>query len=183
MRQLDVIAFTLLLALAGEIRPSSQGISRDEALRSVFPGAAIRTEQLFLTSDQQKRAADQAGAEIPSALVARYLATKGGQIVGRAYVDTHTVRTKKETLLISLDAAGRVLRVDVTAFQEPGEYRAPNAWLRQYNGRRLDDDLGVHRAIRPIAGATLTARATNTAVRRILAIDQVLQSIDTRNQQ
>jgi len=34
----------------------------------------------------------------------------------------------------------------------------------------------LHRAIRPIAGATLTTIATNAAVRRIMAIDQVLEA-------
>ena len=95
--------------------------------------------------------------------------------MGRAYVDTSTVRTKKETLLISLDAGGRVRRVDVTAFLEPAEFQAPDAWLRQYRGRTSIDELALNRAIRPIAGATLTARAVNAAVRRVPAIDQILQ--------
>lgn len=150
------------------------GITREEALAAVYPGAAVRAEQVFLTSEQQKAAADRAGVDVPSALVARYIASHDGHVVGRAYVDTHVVRTKKETLLVSLDAEGRVKRVDVTTFLEPGEYRAPEPWLRQYQSRRLDDDLGVNRAIRPIAGATLTARAVNVAVRRVLAIDNVL---------
>jgi hypothetical protein len=150
-------------------------ITRAEALALAFPGATIRAEQLFMTPEQQKRAAAAGGVEVSSALVARYVATKDGQALGRAYVDTSTVRTKKETLLISLDAAGRVKRIDVTAFLEPAEYQAPDAWLRQYRDRALSDELGVNRAIRPIAGATLTARAVNAAVRRVLAIDQVLQ--------
>ena len=109
-----------------------------------------------------------------SALVVRYVAAKGSAPVGRAYVDTATVRTKNETLLVSLDPAGRVRRIDVTAFLEPAEYLPPEPWLRQYADRPLSDDLALNRAIRPIAGATLTARAVNAAVRRILAIDAVL---------
>jgi hypothetical protein len=35
--------------------------------------------------------------------------------------------------------------------------------------------LNLQRAIRPVTGATLTASAANRAVRRVLAIDQVLQ--------
>jgi hypothetical protein len=66
--------------------------------------------------------------------------------------------------------------VDVTAFLEPREYEAPEAWLRQYRDRALNRDLEVNRGIRPIAGATLTARAVNEAVRRIVAIDHVLQA-------
>jgi Na+-translocating ferredoxin:NAD+ oxidoreductase RnfG subunit len=151
-------------------------ITRDEALAEVYPGAALKAEQLFLTAAQQQAVRARAGGETSTALVARYVATRDGQVVGYAYVDTHTVRTKKESLLISLDADGDVIRVDVTAFHEPREYLAPQPWLRQYAERSLSDDLAVNRAIRPIAGATLTARATNAAVRRALAIDAVLRA-------
>ena len=149
-------------------------ITRDDALAAVYPGATVRTEQVFLTPPQQKQAGMNADAAMTTALVARYIATKDGKVVGRAYIDTHIVRTKRESLLISLDAQRRVMRVDVTAFLEPSEFRAPAPWLRQYGGRALDGDLSVNRAIRPIAGATLTARAVNDAVRRVLAIDEVL---------
>jgi len=149
-------------------------ITREEALASAYPGATIRAEQIFLTPVQQRDVATRAGGEQPSAFIARYIATQDGQVIGRAYVDTHTVRTKKETLLISLDADGRVKRIDVTAFLEPAEFKASDRWLRQYGNRKLDDELSLNRAIRPIAGATLTARATNAAVRRVLAIDAVL---------
>jgi hypothetical protein len=158
------------------ISVAAQGLSREEALAHVYPGAEIRAEQVFLTPAQVAQVARRAGTDPASALVARYHATRAGQAVGRAYVDTHTVRTKRESLLISLDAGGRVMRVDVTAFLEPSEFRAPGAWLGQYKGRALDDDLAVNRAIRPIAGATLTARAANSAVRRVLAIDELLQA-------
>jgi hypothetical protein len=149
-------------------------ITREEALASVFPGAAIQAERVFLTSGQMEAAAARSGVAVESALVARYVARQHGQVVGRAYVDTHVVRTKKESLLISLSADGAVLRVDVTAFLEPPEYEAPRPWLDQYRNRTLTGELHLQRAIRPVAGATLTARATNEAVRRVLAIDRVL---------
>jgi hypothetical protein len=165
-----VVAVALFEAVS-----AAQGISREEALAAVYPGAAIKAEQVFLTVAQQKEALTRGGVDVPSALVARYVATRDGRVVGRAYVDTHVVRTKRESLLVALDAEGRVMRVDVTAFLEPAEYRASDAWLRQYRDHGLDDDLGINRAIRPIAGATLTARAANAAVRRVLAIDDVLE--------
>ena len=60
--------------------------------------------------------------------------------------------------------------------EPPREYQASERWLRQYEAKPLDDDLALQRAIRPIAGATLTAGAANTAVRRVLAIDHVLET-------
>ncbi|MDH3816392.1 MAG: hypothetical protein OEV48_17995 [Acidobacteriota bacterium] len=37
----------------------------------------------------------------------------------------------------------------------------------------MDDELALKRDIRPVTGATLTARATTEAVRRVLAIHAV----------
>jgi electron transport complex protein RnfG len=154
--------------------------SREEALAEVFPGARFESERVFLTSQQQERAQGIANVDVPSRLIARYVAWRNGTIVGRAYVDTHVVRTKNQSLLVCLEPDGRVLRVEVTAFLEPPEYLASELWYAQYEGHRLDDDLNLDRAIRPIAGATLTGRATATAVRRVLGIDAVLEGARSR---
>jgi hypothetical protein len=121
-------------------------------------------------------AAALAKIEIPSALLARYLLHVDGQSVGRAYVDTHVIRTKNESLLICLDSGGRLKRIEVTAFQEPPEYQAPDGWFEQFSGRQLDEDLRLQRSIRPLTGATLTAKSVTAAVRRVLAIDKVLEN-------
>jgi hypothetical protein len=170
-----VVSALLGVALAAASLHAGPLLTREEALALAYPGATFTAERIFLAADQQKRAADSAGVPIATALVARYVATKDGAVLGRAYADTHTVRNKKETLLISLDAAGKVKRVDATAFLEPPEYQAPQPFLNQYTGRALDDELRLHRAIRPVAGATLTANAVTDAVRRVLAIDAVLR--------
>ena len=165
-----------LLTGGSTVLAQSGLITREEALASAFPGAEISGKRVFLTRDQQVAAADIARVEVESRLVARYVAVNEGRVVGRAYVDTHVVRTKRESLLISLEADGSLRRIDVTAFQEPPEFMASERWLAQYHGRPLDEDLALRRAIRPVAGATLTAIATNAAVRRIMAIDHVLES-------
>ncbi len=163
--------------LAGEPAATQSGlVQREEALAAVFPGAAIDAERVYLTSAQADRIAELSRDDVHTRIYARYVARRGGVVVGRAYVDTHVVRTKRESLLISLDASGRVRRIDVTAFLEPPEYLAPERWIQQYHEQRLNDDLAIMRAIRPIAGATLTTRAVNAAVRRVLALDQVLEA-------
>jgi electron transport complex protein RnfG len=167
-------ALAALIVIGADANAFAQ-ITREEALADIYPGATLRAERVFLTPAQLQEVHSRSGAEAASALVARYIATQNGRIVGRAYVDTHIVRTKKESLLISLDEIGRVKRVDVTAFLEPAEYQASEPWLRQYRDKTLSDDIAVNRAIRPIAGATLTARATNAAVRRVLATDEILR--------
>jgi electron transport complex protein RnfG len=175
-RRPAVSVLALWFVLVGAAANGQTGISRAEALAEVFPGAAIDADRVYLTREQAEAVAARSGQEVPGRIYARYVARRGGAVVGRAYVDTHVVRTKRESLLISLDPDGRVRRIDVTAFLEPREYLAPEPWLRQYDGRPLDDDLAIQRAIRPIAGATLTNRAVNGAVRRVLALDRVLQA-------
>lgn len=150
-------------------------VSVEEALALAFPGATTQRETLFLTDDQVRDASELSGAELESALVTRYAATDaGGAVVGHAYLDTHLVRTLPETLMIVVSPDGTVGRVEVVVFREPVEYMPREGWYRQYDGEELDDELSLKRDIRPITGATLTARATTEAVRRVLAIHQVV---------
>ena len=67
-----------------------------------------------------------------------------------------------------------MLRVEVVAFREPTEYMAKPAWITQFQGKALDQDLKLNRSIRPLSGATLTAHALTDAARRCLALHQVL---------
>ena len=150
-------------------------ISREQALAAMFPDSQIHSRTIFLTKAQVEKVQNLSGGEIISALIARYEIFKDENLVARAYVDTHSVRAKKESLLIVLNLEGEVLRIEVTASEEPPEYRATPEWYQQYHGKSLDDDLHVDRAIRPLAGATLTGMAANQAVRRIMAIDKALE--------
>lgn len=168
-------ALAVWLVLAGAVSGQPGVVSRQEALNAVFAGAAVRGDRVYLTAEQAERIAELAGEDVRTRIYARYVARRDGVVVGRAYVDTHVVRTKRESLLVSVHPDGRLRRIDVTAFLEPPEYVAPERWMRQYHGRPLGDDLALHRAIRPIAGGTLTTHAVNSAVRRILALDRVLE--------
>lgn len=176
MRRRRAGGLTAALLVAAGAWAAAQGgrITREEALAAVYPGATVAAERVFLTRAQRTAIRELAGVDVESRLVARYVATQDGAVVGRAYVDTHVVRTKRESLLIALHADGTVKRIDVTAFLEPIEYLPSERWLAQYDDRPLNDDLAMRRAIRAIAGATLTGLATNGAVRRVLATDQVL---------
>lgn len=165
----------VLCLLAGSVLKAQFGlVTREEALASVFPEATVTSERVFLTDVQVERVAELSRDDVDAKLYARYIARRNGAVIGRSYIDTHQVRTKKQSLLVSLDSNGRVLRIDVTAFLEPPEYIAKPSWMRQFKNKPLDRDLAIQRSIRPIAGATLTAQAVNAAVRRVMALDQVL---------
>lgn len=169
---------TTLALIAAAAAPSVGAtvlVSVEEALELAFPESTVVRETLFLTDDQLRDASDQGGEAIAGALVTRYVASgSDGSVVGYAYLDTHRVRTLPETLMIAVGADGTVLRVEVVVFREPVEYMPREGWYRQYDGESLDADLALDRDIRPVTGATLTARATTAAVRRALAIHEVV---------
>jgi Na+-translocating ferredoxin:NAD+ oxidoreductase RnfG subunit len=146
----------------------------DEALRLAFPGSGIARRTAYLTPEQVQRAAELSGEEVASALVTYYEARQGGQLAGSAYFDTHRVRTLPETLMVVVDPQGKVRRVEVISFREPEEYMPRGAWYGQFQGHKLDRELEVKRGIHPVTGATLTVRATTAAVRRVLALHQVI---------
>jgi hypothetical protein len=160
---------------------SAGGQTIEALLEAIYPGAVLQPAQpLTLTPSQRKQALERADADIPSILVTRYVASREGAVIGRAYLDTHTVRSDTATVLVALDGNGQVLRVEVTAFAEPGEQRPSAEWLQQFRGTTLTDDLAVSRAIKPIPTAPFTTRAVTNAVRRLLAIDAVLQPASAR---
>ncbi len=170
-RSVILLALLLLFAGAGDAKVF---LTVDEAVRLAFPGCEVAKRNAFLTPEQVRRARELSQGEVPSALVTYYAATRSSQPVGTAYFDTHQVRTLPETLMIVVDPEGRVGRIEVISFREPEEYMPRGAWYEQFRGKALGPDLQLKRDIRPVTGATLTARATTDAVRRVLALHRVL---------
>ncbi len=169
--------FVLLAVTAALAAPPAHALillSMDEALALVFPGAVIERGTVYLGSGQLARAEELAGEKPRAAVVHPYQARRDGLPVGTAYFDSHIVRTLSETVMVAVDTEGRVLRVEVLSFDEPPEYLPREPWYRQFEGRPLDADLELRRAIRPVSGATITARATTDAVRRVLALHRTL---------
>lgn len=173
-RSTRVGSLVLALAALAAGAPAKVFLSTEEALRLAFPGCAVERKTAFLTAEQVKEAHELSGAEIPSSLVVFYEATCGGAAAGTAYFDAHTVRTLPETLLVVVDPQARVARVEVLSFEEPEDYLPRGPWYAQFVGRRLDGELDLDRAIHRVSGASLTARSTTQAVRRVLALHRML---------
>jgi FMN-binding domain len=146
----------------------------EEALVLAFPGCSVEPRTVYLTAAQLDRARELAGVEIPGAMVRPYVALCDGATAGAAYFDSHRVRTLPETLMIVVAADGTLQRVEILAFREPEDYIPRDTWYGQFAGERLDQELSLKRGIRGVTGATLTARATTDAVRRVLALHRVI---------
>jgi len=173
-----VAALTLLLVLhmsAPTGLLAKVFYAKEEAIRAAFPEAdAIDKQTFFLTDDQKRQVETLARARLDSKLVTLYMGKRGQKLLGYAMIDVHTVRTLPEAVMVVLSPEGRVNSTLILAFYEPLEYLPNERWLKQFDQRSLTPDLRVGGGIAGITGATLTTRGVTDAVRRALALYQVL---------
>ena len=168
-------ALALCAAVAAAPAEAKVFYSQQEALALAFPDAERVETRAELLDDAQARAVERlARAELPSRLVRLHTGYRGGLVLGHAIIEQHTVRTQPEAFLVVIAPDGRLRSIRVLAFYEPAEYLPSERWLRQFEGRALDDRLRLEGEIHGIAGATLTARAVTGGIRRALAVYQVL---------
>ena len=171
----------LFAALAGAPLPGrAQLLTQDEALELAFPGATLERLTAYLGEPELDRARALAGSdvEVEQTVLTYYVARRGADALGVAYFDAHRVRTEQEVLMVVVSPDGRARRVETVSFREPPEYRAPERWMRLFDGRGLAPELAVRRDIPNITGATLTSGAVTRAVRRVLALHQVLDPLE-----
>lgn len=170
-----------LVWLAGVVSTPTEARAKvfltvEDALELAFPDCLHKKKTVFLTEEQRAAVDELAGTPLDSAVVSPYTISCGEGVGddGYAYLDTHRVRTLPETILVALDSEGRVRRIEILSFREPEDYIPHEVWYGQFDARGLDERLQLKRDIRGVTGATLTARATTDAVRRVLALHETL---------
>ena len=173
---MKLFKFMLLLGLLTAANSSFSTVfySKSEAMELAF-GKGTPVEQLALFPDEQQTAAIQQLAKIKleSGLFTFYVGKNQDKITGYAAIETNTVRTKPETLMIVLTPEGELSKVYTLAFHEPPEYMPPERWFEQLYKRPLAD-MDFNKGVDGIAGATLSTRATIDSIRKVMAIYQVL---------
>lgn len=166
--------FLLLLATTADARVF---LTQEQALATAFPTSVKVTRQkFFLTPEQLAAARAESGVDFDDKLIIRYAGSDGRA----AYFDTHRVRTEPETVMVVVNADGSVDRVEILSFNEPTDYFPKRRWLDQLLHRKLDSELALNRAVRPITGASLTGRALVNATRKVLALHHVLAGVTPR---
>jgi Na+-translocating ferredoxin:NAD+ oxidoreductase RnfG subunit len=149
--------------------------SRSEALELAFPEADRIDSRTHILKDEQVTKIQQASrGEVESKLVKVYTGMKGDEVLGYAFIDTHTVRTMPEAFMVVLSPDGVVRSLRVLAFYEPREYQPNDRWYAQFEQKTAGQNLRVGGDIHGIVGATLSARATTRGVRRALACYEIL---------
>jgi len=173
LRKFILIGFGLMLAALTVTSIARVYYSKQEAMELAFgAGAKVEMLPLFLTERQRQAIERLARVELDSSLYTFYVGRRDGRKVGYAAIETHTVRTKPETLLIVLTQDGRLRRVVVLAFHEPPEYQPPDRWFARLLGVPIEG-LRLGGEVEGITGATLSARAALDSVRKVLAVYRI----------
>ena len=132
----------------------------------------VEMMSLFPTPEEAAQIEQLAKVKLESNLFSFYVGKNQGEIIGYAAIETHNVRTKPETLLVVLNAEGKLRNVFTLAFHEPPEYQPPERWYDQLGNHTLEQ-LSFSQDIQGISGATLSTRAALNAARKVLAVFQV----------
>jgi hypothetical protein len=166
-----IVAFAGLVLLSSSAADARVLMTQQHALATAFPaGVKVTRQTVFLTLQQVAEAKRESGVDFDDQLVIRYSGSNGFV----AYFDTHRVRTLPETVMVLVTPDGKVDRIEILSFDEPTDYFPKRRWIDQLLGRKLDPELSLNHAIRPISGASLTGRAIVNASRKVLALHHVI---------
>ena len=135
--------------------------------------ASVEMLSLFPTQEQISAIEKLARVKMESSLFSFYVGKKDGKVLGYAAIETRTVRTKPETLLVVLTPDGSLRDIYTLAFHEPPEYQPPKRWYEQMYGQpieQLDFNAGIH----GISGATLSTRSALSSTRKVMAVYQIM---------
>lgn len=148
--------------------------SKEEAFELAFGGGKVDIENLpvFLSDEQVNKIEALAKTRLESPLFTFHVGKKAGVVQGYAAIDSQVVRSQSETVLVVLDASGKLQRTEILAFHEPPEYKTPNRWLEKLLNHPLAE-LILNQGIDGVSGATLSGKATLNSVRKTLAVFQV----------
>ncbi|BBL76253.1 FMN-binding protein [Methylomagnum ishizawai] len=166
-------AVFLFLAIAAPTALGMVYYSKEEAFELAFgKEAEIETQPVFLSDEQAAEVEKTAQAKLEGHLFTFYVGKKGGQILGYAALESHTVRTQPEMLLVVLSPAGELVRAEILAFHEPPEYQPPARWFERLYKRPLQE-LKLNQGVDGISGATLSSRAALDSLRKVMAIHKI----------
>ncbi len=148
--------------------------SKNEAMELAFgKGTEIESLSLFPDEEQTTKIQQDAKIKLDSGLFTFYVGRSQNKILAYAAIETSTVRTKPETLMIVLTSDGALRNVYTLAFHEPAEYQPPDSWFKKLYNRPLAD-MDFNKGVDGISGATLSTRSAINSIRKVMAIYQVM---------
>jgi thiamine biosynthesis lipoprotein ApbE/Na+-translocating ferredoxin:NAD+ oxidoreductase RnfG subunit len=151
-------------------------MTREEALRSLIPQAGeIREETVKLTSMQKDQVQKLLGSRIREETYTFWIGEKDRVPVGYALILEVIGKEQPITFMVAVSPDGKIQGVEVLIYRESqGSEIRSRRFMQQFTGKTVSQTLKVDRDIDSISGATLSSRSTAYAVKKALALVEVI---------
>ena len=173
------VACALLAAFAGRAGAQEQLLTREQALREIFPeGTRTVDETRVLAAAQRDRLEHELGRRIDDdEIVVTRVFDAAGTVRGFAVVTEEIGKYRPITFMVGVTPELAVRDVAVLVYRESrgGDVKR-RRFLNQYRGKTIRDPIDVNRDIINISGATISVRSINAGVKRVLAELRELQA-------
>jgi Na+-translocating ferredoxin:NAD+ oxidoreductase RnfG subunit len=142
----------------------------DDVARRTFKTATAFADVLVTPTPQDAAALAPPGGMPHLGPLRTIEARQGEAVLGRVIVDSVLGKFEQIDYAVALDAAGKVLAIEILTYREGhgAEVRLP-AWRNQFVGKSAADPLKIGADIANISGATLSCTHITDGVHRLVA--------------
>ena len=147
-------------------------LTKAQALEKAFPKADTLWSEIWtLTPQARHRIQRQLGWRLEEKSFTIHQGLKNGQHLGYAVISEQIGLYKPITFIVKTNPKARAEAVWIMVYRESrgGEIRR-RRFLRQYQNKTAHNPIRLNRDIIGITGATLSVRALNAGVKRILTV-------------
>ncbi len=162
-----------LALLAAAVAPASAVAATyataDDVAHRTFKSATAFTDVLVSPAPDEAAALAAPGG-LPHGPLRTIEARQGDTVLGRVIVDAVIGKFEQIDYAVALDAAGKVLGVEILSYREShgAEVRLP-AWRNQFVGKTAADPIKLGADVGNISGATLSCTHITDGVHRLVA--------------
>ena len=160
-------------------------LTEEEAVRRIFPeGREFAKGTVTLTAEQKTGVGERVGKRIEeeSYTVYRILVDDPNLPIGYGVVLDVIGKERPITFMIGISPQARIIGLEVLVYRESqGSEIRSKRFMKQFIGKTVEAPLKLGRDIDGISGATLSSRSTAYAVKKALALTQVVYGIREEN--
>jgi thiamine biosynthesis lipoprotein len=148
----------------------------EEALKRLIPqDSKLREEKIKLTATQKEQVEKLLESRIREDTYTFWIGDQDEKPVGYAVTLNVTGKEQPITFMIAVSPEGKVLGVEILVYRESqGSDVRAKRFMQQFIGKTLAAPLKLGRDIDSISGATLSSRSTAYAVKKALALVEVI---------
>ncbi len=166
---LFIVLFTF--TLFPEAALSKVYVTREKALKSVFPQAdKIDKKMVRLNKEQKHRISQNSGHAINFSYKSVYIAERDGKRLGYAIVDQVKGKSSFIKYLVAIAPGGTIKEIVILTYRgTKGAEVLYESFRKQFIGKRENDPLQLGVDIDAIAGATISSRSIADGVRKLMS--------------